>query len=263
MRLLLTLALLVPLLWAAGIKLVLKDGSYQMVRSYEIKGDKVVYYSLERQAWEDMPAALVDWKATQDAKRTDNQENIEKAKEIAAEAAAEPKQGQGLEVAPGVFLPDDQGGYAMVKGKVVTLPTSSASARTDMKRMSINILLPVPVTKNRKLVSLPGEKSQTQLEQAPEALFVSGKAADNSRFALLRVTVKNGNRELEAVLMPLLRGKVQHQGNQVEAQQEDLDKDTVKLIPSTPLQPGEYAIVEFLDDKLNMYVWDFGVLSHR
>ena len=261
MRFLISLALLVPLLFAAGVKLVLKDGSYQIVRTWEIKGDKVRYYSLERAMWEEMPASLVDWKATEAAKATDNQENIEKAREIAAEAAAEPKQGQGLEVAPGVFLPDDFGGYALLKGKVITLPTAVAGARTDAKRMSINILLPVPVMKNRKLVALPGAKAATQMEASPEALFVSGKVAENSRFALLRLTVKEGNRELEAILMPLIKGKMQHQTNQIEVTQEELDKDTTKLVPRQPLPPGEYAIVEFLDDKLNLYVWDFGVAT--
>jgi len=257
------LALLVPALWAAGVKLILKDGSYQMVRSYEIKGDRVLYYSLERSLWEEMPASLVDWKATEEAKKTDNLENLEKAREVIREAAAEPKPGEGLEVAPGIRLPDDWGAYALVNGQVVTLPASAAGARTDMKRMAISILLPAPILRNRKIVSLPGVKAQTQMDQPPAALFVSGKATETSRFALLRLTVKDGSRELEAILMPLIKGKAQHQGNQVEVTQEALDKDTTKLIPRQPLARGEYAIVEFLDDKLNLFVWDFGVLNHR
>lgn len=241
------------------MKLILKDGSYQIVRSYEIKGDRVLYFSLERNLWEEIPASLVDWKATEEAKRTANQENLEKAREVTREAAAEPKPGEGTEVAPGIRLPDDWGAYALVKGQVVTLPASAAGAHTDMKRMSINILLPVPVMKNRKLISLPGVKAQTQMEEPPSALFVSGKAAETSRFALLRVTVKDGSRELQAILLPLIRGKAKHEGNYIEVTQEALDKDTTKLIPHYPLAPGEYAIVEFLDDKLNLFVWDFGV----
>src|SRR5262249_41526149 len=50
-----------------GKKLVLKNGDFQLVRSYERKGDRVRYLSAERGEWEEIPAALVDWDATKRA----------------------------------------------------------------------------------------------------------------------------------------------------------------------------------------------------
>ncbi len=52
-----------------GKKLVLKDGTFQMVRSYEKNGDRVRYFSLERGGWEEIPASLVDWDATAKAEK--------------------------------------------------------------------------------------------------------------------------------------------------------------------------------------------------
>jgi hypothetical protein len=45
-------------------RLILKDGSYQLVMSYQVKGKIVSYVSAERGTAEEVPADLVDWDAT-------------------------------------------------------------------------------------------------------------------------------------------------------------------------------------------------------
>jgi hypothetical protein len=257
LRILLALVLACPL-FAASVRLVLKDGSYQLVRSYERKGDRVRYYSLERREWEEIPASLVDWKATEEANKAELAERIETARALEREAAEAKAAATGPEVAPGVRLPEEWGAFALYDGKVVTLPVTQAGVAVDKKRTAINILIPAPVLKNRRFVTLPGAQAATRFAKAPEALFVTGRASPDSRFALVKLKPKGDTRELEALLSDVL-GRVSHQVNRIELIAEPLSTDTTRLTPRQPLPAGEYAIVEFIDDKLNLYVWDFGV----
>src|ERR1700733_1747592 len=47
-----------------GKKLMLTDGSFQLVREYQVNGDRVRYYSLDSSQWEEIPASMIDWDAT-------------------------------------------------------------------------------------------------------------------------------------------------------------------------------------------------------
>ncbi|MGH9688869.1 MAG: hypothetical protein ACRD5K_17450, partial [Candidatus Acidiferrales bacterium] len=59
-----------------GTKLLLKDGSYELVREYEIQGNRVRYYSIDRSQWEVIPTVIVDWDAT---KKTETEEEKDQA----------------------------------------------------------------------------------------------------------------------------------------------------------------------------------------
>src|SRR5215467_5435306 len=93
-------------------RLVLKDGTYQVVTKWEVKGDRVRYYSAERYMWEELPSSLVDWKATE--KYEAEVVAGEKAEERAqVEAEKKQEEAESPSVAEGIRLPEQGGVYLL------------------------------------------------------------------------------------------------------------------------------------------------------
>src|SRR5690349_13458474 len=95
-------------------KLCLTDGTFQVVSNYEIRGDRVRFYSVERSEWEEVPFSLVDLDATRRAKAqdaTDAQKAIGKARELDREHFDRPPD-SGPQIAPGIHLPPEEGIYS-------------------------------------------------------------------------------------------------------------------------------------------------------
>jgi hypothetical protein len=109
-------------------RLILKDGTYQLVRQYNLAGDRVRYLSLERGDWEEMPADLVDWDATAKWERdhavpagetmpgaTAQSPGMKEAEAVDKEASEEREllKAQMPEVAPGLELPNQDSVFAL------------------------------------------------------------------------------------------------------------------------------------------------------
>ncbi len=244
-----------PLL-AAGKKLVLKNGNYQLVREWQVKGDRVRYYSTERFAWEEIPTSLVDWEATKKA----NEEAQAEAKELGEEAGQPPPEETGvIVVAPGKFLPDDDGVYAFDGKNIIVLAQSVTRLRLDKKRLLLSMAMPVPLLKSRTNVTLDGAKSKTRLKTDTPVIYVRFAEETNLKFGLVRAKVEGSKRIFEQVLRGPLGGKAQESRQAINIEQETLASGVYRLKLPSPLSSGEYAVVEFLEQGMNLDVWDFGV----
>jgi hypothetical protein len=254
--------MLCPLpLKAASIKLFLKDGSYELVKSYEVQGDRVRYYSLDRGDWEEIPKSLVDFGATQ---RAEAAKKVEQAKQL---KAAEEIQNQrfeiptnnGYQISPGTRLPSNGGVYAFDGARVIHLIQDTAKVVTDKKRIALIMVMPGPLLKKQALVVLQGAKAAVRITVAQPVFYVEDTDNWAMRAQLLPLTQRKGSRVVEKIQSGIGLGKSGEKREAIPLERKQLAAGVFELKPMQPLDSGEYALGELLDEKLNIAVWDFGI----
>src|SRR5258707_8488165 len=177
-------------------RLVLKDGTYQVVTKYQKVGDRVRYFSAERGQWEELPASLVDWTATE-AWAKDHKRGSEPVSPAVPEAAAIDKEEQHArartpDVSPGLRLPDQDGVWALDtfhdQPELVALAQNSASVDRqtghNVLRSTLN-----PLGGIQQNVQIPGAESKVKLHVNDPAFYVSIVGADDNEADSSAVTV--------------------------------------------------------------------------
>jgi len=258
---------------------MLKDGTFQLVRSYERKGDRVRYYSVERSAWEEIPAAFVDWDATAKAEAAEKTESEAFAQKVHTQEEANRIDtvmdvDASLQVAPGVFLPPGEGMF-VIDGKHVTqLEQAGAEIRSDKKQFLKQVLIPVPIVPGKRIIDIPGPRAKMRVSPTNVEFYLREAPPDPDRTTpierssrpgesgpeveLVRATVKGGKRQLESI-KSYLGEQVQEKRNTVSLQRWEIAPTVFRFTLGEPLPPGEYALAEILPDGMNLFVWDFGV----
>src|SRR6202158_4193937 len=203
-----------------GKELVLKDGSFQLVRDYQRTGERVRYLSAERGDWEEIPAAMVDWDATSRAEAAEESEEEALAKRVHAQEQAQRIEivmdvDASLQVAPGVFLPPGEGMF-LIQGKSVTpLDQVGSEVKTDKKQFLKQVLSPIPIVPSKQNVRIPGARAQTRvtatqvefyLREAPpdpdhttHIVKSSQPGESGPEVELVRAIIKGDKRQLESI----------------------------------------------------------------
>jgi len=193
------LALGVPLhSEGANKRLILKDGSYQVVTDYQIVGDRVRYKSAERGGeWEEVPTNLVDWAATEKwnkehapgalaaAEAAQEAATQNDAAAIDKEAAAERAEEQARMpvVSPGLRLPDESGVWVLDTfhgtPELVRLEQSNGDIN---KNLGHNVLKAAinPMGGTKQLVQIDGARSKIQVHVSQPELYVSLDSDDET-----------------------------------------------------------------------------------
>jgi hypothetical protein len=265
-RYLLAAALLLSVLAAprvvwATIKLCMKDGTYQMVTSYEVQGDRVRYFSVERSEWEEVPTSLVDFEATkraqEEAKATEKKQ-LEEAKQTDQERFYKPPD-QGMEVAPGIRLPGDDGIFTVDGRRLVRLVQSAGEVVTDKRRAAMVLAVPLPVVKARSLVVLDGAKAAIRLNDPMPVFYVQSADGLGAKLELVHLKPGKESRVVEELVISRGKnGKTEEERTMVSLERKQVAPNLYTLKPLQPLEAGEYVLGELVGEKLSLDVWDFG-----
>jgi hypothetical protein len=189
---------------ATNHRLILKDGTYQVVRKYEIVGDRVRYVSIERGGdWEELPVELVDWEATRkwerdhaDQPEEDASPAMKEAKEIDKEEAAEraEQQARRPEVAKGLELPDEDGVFALdtFEGSPELVELAPVDLALNAKnRHGLSTLNPLAGAKAS--LELEGAHAKVHLHVNDPAIYLALDARDNAEKVISHaLTVETG-----------------------------------------------------------------------
>ncbi|MGA8737038.1 MAG: hypothetical protein WB558_24190 [Terriglobales bacterium] len=265
-------------------RLILKDGSYQLATKWEVKGDRVRYYSAERDQWEEVPNSLVDWAATDKFEKDraaglPAPEAVELDQELEAERRAE--EAKTPQVAPGLHLPEDGGMFLLdtfqTQPQLVPLQQNTGEVNRNAK---MNILLSAinPIASGKQTIELEGLHASIQAHATLPAIYINfdqdqGATASSKqgpqqpqqpqqpwdRYQIVRLQPKKGKRIIGDIKTNPL-GKATQEQNLVQTDSLKLTGGWIKITPLNALEPGEYAVVEMMGKEgMNTYVWDFGV----
>src|SRR5579872_1044803 len=289
LRFFLTVALSIALLQSAPCafaqttskRLILKDGSYQIATKWEVQGDRVHYFSAERNEWEDVPNSLVDWKATDQYEKDRaagkmSPEAIQLEKELETQRAED--ESKSPHVAPGLRLPEDGGVFVLdtylTEPQLIPLDQSSGEVN---RHTGHNVLHGVinPAGGSKRTIELPGARSNLQVHAELPTVYINLTAGEDEdraqngkkpaaelpwdRFRIVRAQVK-GDKRIVGAIKVAVYGKASQEEQIVPADAVQLAQGWIKLTPKAPLAPGEYAIAELLGKEgMNSFVWDFGM----
>lgn len=248
-----------------GKKLMLKDGTFQLVREYQVDGDRVRYYSIDQRDWQEIPAALVDWDATKKVESEDTKRNaaiIAKVHALDVAHRSTPMDiDASIEVAPNVFLPGGEGVFEFDGKAVRQLSQAEADIKFSKTQMVKQVLIPVPIVPTRHTVSLKGTRAKFRIKSGQIEFYMRTADGREPDLDLLRAKVHNDKRDLEN-LDQLFKEEATTGKIALPIQRWEIAQGVYRFTLGQNVEPGEYALAEVVQGgATSLYFWDFGVDS--
>jgi len=238
------------LAFGANFRLYLKDGSYHIVREYQVNGDRVRFYSVERSEWEEIPLSLTDIGRTEAENKQRAQEISKEAAAVAAEEKFEREQREERE-----RVPQEPGVYLVDGKELRSIKQAESKAVSKKSRSVLKVLSPIPIVSGKTTIELDGEHSANLASMGRPEFYI--RLANEERFGIAKMGAKKGVRVVQNwEIVPVTKELIETQQD-VEVFRKQMEDGLYKIWPMQPLEPGEYAVIEYTAGKGNIQTWDF------
>ncbi len=236
---------------AAAIRLYLTDGTYHLVREYEVKSDRVRFYSVERSQWEEIPLELIDLQRTEREIKERAEERKQELQLWETEEQAEREHRRKI-----ARVPREPGVYLLDGSEFRSLPQAELQVKTDKKKEILKIITPIPIVAGKRTVVIDGERSKTVLRTPTPEFYL--RLHRQERFAIIRLEPKKGVRHVQEWAVLPVTDEIIEEHSDIEIFRREVGHNLYQIWPKKPLEPGEYAVVEFSLGEANIQAWDFG-----
>jgi hypothetical protein len=157
-------------------------------------------------------------------------------------------------------IPQDPGVYYVEDKTVKPIKVAESKVHNNKGRSVLKILTPLPVVTDRATLELDGLHSQNVFSNPEQEFYIQLSAEE--RYGIVKLTPEHGVRIVEKISVIPVSKDIIEEPIEVQVFRKQMTQDGLyKLWPMKPMEPGEYAVVQYTPGKTNMQVWDFAVTA--
>ena len=154
--------------------------------------------------------------------------------------------------------------YYIRGDKMEALKLAESKVVTNKKRSVLKALSPIPVITGKATLELDGDTSALTMDGSRPEFYI--RLSDYESFGIVKLTPgKKGGRIVEQLTTATIQGErlVDETRDVMPAFKKQEGDLLYRIWPEADLAPGEYALMQYTEGKLNPQIWDFRVRAGK
>lgn len=155
-------------------------------------------------------------------------------------------------------MPAAPGAYYLRGEKLETIKIAEPKVNNNTKRTILRLIAPIPLA-GKSTVELDGVASMNVVNGREPEFYL--RLSDEEGFGIAKLTVVKNARVVERLsVLQVQKDRIVDEKVDIlptfKKQAADL---LYKIWPEKPLDPGEYAVIQYTEGKMMPQIWDFSV----